>query len=157
MLLVLDNTVMSNFALVGRTDWLRQVWPNMLVTTEEAWTELLAGERLGRLPSTDWTWLSILSLTDIERDMMARLVPRLGLGEASCLAIAIHRGYAVLTDDQVARREARRLGVPLSGTIGALNILAQTGVITIDAADKVLLKMIELGFRSPVLSLSDLN
>lgn len=35
MRLVLDNTVMSNFALVGCTDWLRELWPGMLVTDVE--------------------------------------------------------------------------------------------------------------------------
>jgi len=45
MPVVLDNTVMSNFALVGRTDWLRKVWPGKLVTSGEAWAELQGGVR----------------------------------------------------------------------------------------------------------------
>ena len=53
--LVLDNTVMSNFALVGRTDWIREVWPGMLVTPDAAWAELQAGVRLRRIPDADWS------------------------------------------------------------------------------------------------------
>lgn len=41
MRLVLDNTVMSNFALVGRTHWLREIWPGMLATFEEALEDVI--------------------------------------------------------------------------------------------------------------------
>ncbi|MFQ6101693.1 MAG: DUF3368 domain-containing protein [Anaerolineae bacterium] len=112
---MLDNTVMSNFALVGRTGWLQKVWPGMLITSEEAWAELQAGVRLGRIPKVDWSWLTVLSLTEMEREARDELMPPLHEGEAACLALARSRGYAFLTDDRVARREARRLGVPLSG------------------------------------------
>jgi predicted nucleic acid-binding protein len=117
MRLVLDNTVMSNFVLVGRTSWLREMWPGTLVTPEETWAELQTGIQLGRLPEADWSWLTILSLTEVECEARDELMPPLDEGEAACLALARSRGYAFLTDDRVARREARRLGVPLSGTI----------------------------------------
>ena len=62
MRLVLDSTVISNFALIGRVDWLQQIWPGMLVTAEDAMVELQAGVRLGRIPEVDWSWLTVLSL-----------------------------------------------------------------------------------------------
>jgi hypothetical protein len=46
MLLVLDNTVMSKFARMGRVSWLSKVWPGKLATSSEAWDELQAGIRL---------------------------------------------------------------------------------------------------------------
>jgi predicted nucleic acid-binding protein len=147
MRLVLDNTVMSNFALIGRTDWLRKVWPGMLVTSEEAWAELQAGVRLGRIPDTDWSWLTVLSLTEAEREARDELMPPLDEGEAACLALARSRGYAFLTDDRVARREARRLGVPLSGTIGVLKSLVDDGCVTFEEADEALQQMIALGYH----------
>jgi predicted nucleic acid-binding protein len=88
MRLVLDNTVMSNFALVGRPDWLREVWPGMLVTPEEAWAELQAGVRLGCIPEIDWTWLTVLPLTEAEREARDELMPPLDKGEAACLALS---------------------------------------------------------------------
>ena len=66
-LLILDNTVMSNFALVGRAHWLPEVWPGALATSSAAWDELQAGIRLGRIPETDWSWLVVLTLTRKER------------------------------------------------------------------------------------------
>lgn len=157
MRLVLDNTVMSNFALVGRTDWLRKVWPGMMTTSEEAWAELQAGIRRGRIPDIDWSWLTVLSLTEEERKARDELMPPLDEGEAACLALARSRGYAFLTDDRVARREARRLGVPLSGTIGVLKSLVHEGRVSLEEADEALQQMIALGYHSPVRSLSELR
>jgi len=157
MRLVLDNTVMSNFALVGRTEWLRKVWPGMLVTSEEAWAELQAGVRLGRIPDIDWSWLTVLPLTEVEREARDELMPPLDEGEAACLALARSRGYAFLTDDRVARREARRLGVPLSGTIGVLKSLVDDGFVTLEEADEALQQMMALGYHSPVRTLSELR
>jgi predicted nucleic acid-binding protein len=120
---VLDATVLSNFALAGRSDYLPQAWSGELATAEEAWAEVQAGVRLGRLPDSDWSWLTVLSLTEVERHARGELVPPLGLGEAACLVLAKSRDYSFLTDDRVARRETRRLGVPLSGTLGVLKSL----------------------------------
>lgn len=157
MRLVLDNTVMSNFALVGRGDWLQKIWPGMLVTAEEAWAELQTGVQLGRIPQVDWSWLEVLSLTDEERTARDELVPPLDEGEAACLILAHSRGYALLTDDRVARREARRLGVPLSGTVGALKSLVDEEHVSLEEADKALQQMIAHGYHSPVQSLSELQ
>jgi len=148
---------MSNFALVGHTDWLREVWSGMLVTSDEAWTELQTGVRLGRIPETDWSWLTILSLTEAEQVAQDELMPPLGEGEAACLALARNRGYAFLTDDRVARREARRMGLPLSGTIGVLKTLVDEGRISPEEADEALQHMIAMGYHSPVRSLGELR
>jgi predicted nucleic acid-binding protein len=83
-------------------------------------------------------------------------MPPLDVGEAACLALARNRGYAFLTDDRVARREARRWGVPLSGTIGVLMSLLDEGHVSRQQADAALQQMIALGYRSPVCSLDEL-
>lgn len=157
MRLVLDNTVMSNFALIGHVDWLRRLWHGSLVTSEEAWTELQAGIRLGHIPKDSWNWLPVLSLTDKEREMCDALTPPLDEGEASCLALAYNRSYAFLSDDWIARREARHLGVPLSGTIGVLKTLVNDGHTSFEEAEKALQQMVAQGYRSPVQSLHELR
>ena len=93
-LLILDNTVMSNFALAGRARWLPEIWPGALATSNAAWDELQAGIRLGRLPEIDWSWLVILTLTRKERAMGAELMRPLDEGEAACLVLARSRGIA---------------------------------------------------------------
>ena len=157
MRLVLDTTVICNFALIERSDWLREVWPGVLVTTQDAMAELQVGVQLGRIPETDYSWLTVLSLTEEERELRDRSMPPLDVGEAACLALARSRGYAFLTDDRVARREARRWGVPLSGTIGALMSLIDEGYVSREQADMALQQMIALGYHSPVRSLDELS
>lgn len=157
MHLVLDNTVMSNFALVGRSDWLSEVWPGMLVTSEEAWAELQDGVQRGHILKTGWPWLAVLSLTEDERKARDELMPPLDKGEAACLALAYSRGYAFLSDDRMARREARRLGVRLSGTIGVLKTLVDEEKVSLEEADEALQQMMAMGYRSPIRSLSELQ
>jgi len=129
----------------------------MLVTSQEAWAELQTGIQLGRIPDSDWSWLIILSLTETECEACDELMPPLGEGEAACLALARNRSYAFLTDDRVVRREARRLGIPLSGTIGVLKTLVDERHISLEEADKTLQQMIVLGYRSPFESLGEMQ
>jgi len=155
MFLVLDNTVLSNFSLAGRIDLLAQLSAERVVTVDDAWNEWQVGIRLGRIPLADMSWLPVLELDESEQKVRDELVPPLDLGEAACLALAKSRGYALLTDDRVARREARRLGVPLSGTIGALVSLVDDHLLTLAEANHLLQQMIALGYRSPLQTLSD--
>jgi predicted nucleic acid-binding protein len=156
MRLVLNSTVICNFALVGRTEWLSNLWSDQLITTEQVKAELQVGIQLGRIPETDWSWLTVVQLTEPEMESSRGLVPPLDKGEATCLAVARSRGYAFLTDDRVARREARRWGVPLSGTIGALVSLIDEGHTSRAEADQALQEMIAVGYHSPVQSLAEL-
>jgi predicted nucleic acid-binding protein len=48
---LLDNTVMSNFAAIERPDLLRTAFGSRLATSQQAFDELQAGVRLGKLPS----------------------------------------------------------------------------------------------------------
>lgn len=153
MFLVLDNTVLSNFARVGRTDLVMRLSLGHLVTVADAWNEWQTGIQLGRIPQSDLTWLPVLQLVEAERRARDELMPPLDLGEAACLALALSRSYALMTDDRVARREARRLGVPLSGTIGALVSLMDDGHLTVQTANQILQQMIAVGYRSPLQSL----
>jgi hypothetical protein len=46
------------------------------------------------------------------------------------------------------------LGVPLSGTMGALRSLVDAGRISLEEANMALQEMVALGYRSPVHELS---
>jgi hypothetical protein len=49
-LVILDNTVLRNFALVQRTDLVTGIWKNC-ATTLDAWNEFITGVTLKRLPA----------------------------------------------------------------------------------------------------------
>lgn len=162
MISLLDNAgkrhpiVMSNFAAIERPDLLRTAFGSRLATSQLAFDELLAGVRLGKLPSLDWPWLPVWTLEEEEVPYYHRLVSRLNAGEAACLAMALIRNCRILTDDRDGREFARHLKIPLSGTLGVLVRLIDLGVLNLDDADALLSQMTTVGYRSPVASLQEL-
>ena len=86
----------------------------------------------------------------------ALIEPIVNAGESACLAMALNRRCRLVTDDRDAREYARRLQIPLSGTLGILIRLVEIEHLTIEQADGLLSRMLEAGYRSPVLSLREL-
>jgi len=153
---LLDNTVLSNFALVGRTDLVMRLWPTTACTTPAALDEYEVGTASGLLPPDAWAELPVVTLTEEEIPFAASLTPRLGAGERTCLAVAVHRQGLLASDDLDARRAARQHNVPRTGTVGILVLCVQRGYLPRDQADTLLAEMIALGYRSPVASLDPL-
>lgn len=156
MLILLDNTVLSNFALVERIDLLVLALGAHVATTPQVVDEHRAGVALGRVPETDLTWLQVLVLSAAEEASLQQFLLHLNQGEAACLAVAAHRPARVLTDDRDARRFAGRRRIAISGTLGVLVRLVRTDHLTVPEADSLLRKMITQGYRSPVESLQEL-
>jgi len=153
-LILADTTVLSNFAQVGRPDLLRQAFPG-LSAPRTVRDELSAGERLGRVPVGDWTWLGLVDLSQAESLRAVALERVLQAGEAACLAIAESRGGLVLTDDSAARRLAGTLNLRVSGTIGALIRLVRREILSLPQGEALLAEMMTRGYRSPVRSLRE--
>ena len=153
---LLDNTVLTNFALVGRTDLVMRLWPTAACTTSSVLDEYGAGAASGLLPADAWTDLPVVTLTEEETAFAASLSPRLGAGERTCLAVALHRQGLLVSDDLDARRAAREHGVPKTGTIGILVLCVRRGHLSREEANALLTEMIALGYRSPVASLDPL-
>jgi predicted nucleic acid-binding protein len=91
MLPLLDNTVLSNFAIVDRVDLLRTAL-EYAATVPQVIDEFHAGVLGGRVPQTDWSWLSVLNLTSEEQEQYVTIASHLNQGEAACLAVASQRG-----------------------------------------------------------------
>jgi len=154
---IVDNTVLSNFALIGREDILNKVLKNNFFVTEDVLEELKRGENRGVLPKRDWRWIKILRIESSQEDFLFRLFAAfLGKGESSCLSIAISRNLKVLTDDLDARKLAQRRGIPVSGTIGVLVEAVRTGILSVDEGNVMLSNMIAKGYFSPFERLNEL-
>ena len=156
---LVDNTVLTNFALIKREDILRDVFPLYLFTTEDVLKELYKGEKRGVLPKRNWNFLKILKIeSEHEQHLFERLNQRLGEGESSCLSLAVNRGInKMLTDDLDTRRYAQRIGIPVSGTIGVLVSAIRNGIISKEEGNIFLSKMIEKGYYSPYKNLNELS
>jgi predicted nucleic acid-binding protein len=153
-LVLLDNTILSNFALVSRTDLVTGIWQNC-TTTPDAWGEFLTGIALNKLPAGVWAGLPITVLLPEEREFWQQLPP-MGSGEGSCLAVAYHRQAILATDDQKARRIGIRWGLEMTGTVGFLLYAMRIQRIDQAMANALLQKMIAAGYRSPVDDLGEI-
>jgi predicted nucleic acid-binding protein len=153
---VVDNTVLSNSALVGRCDLVLLAWASRACTTNHAHAEYESGAAAGRVPPGAWHDLPIVILTEDEVRFSSFLSQRLAAGERTSLAVAHHRQGVLASDDRDARRAARRHGVETTGMVGILVLGVRSGYLSRDAANSLLHEMITLGYRSPVTSLDTL-
>lgn len=153
MLVLLDTTILTNFALVGLISVPRDLWGNQAATTTEVLEEYAAGVEAAKLPCEDWTLLESITLSSEEQVLGTRLFPKLGRGERSCLTIAVVRGAVLATDDQFARRAAKSHGIELIGTVGILKTCVQFRLLSPTEAQLKLEEMIAAGYYSPVLKL----
>ncbi len=156
MMLLLDNTVLSNFALVNCVNLLTEALGNQIATTFQVIEEFENGVVKGILPKTDWNWIEVTNLDTQERTLFQELLRRVNAGEAACLAVAVQRNGRFLTDDRDARKLAAQLKIPVSGTLGVLLRLVQINILSMPEANSLLQQMIANGYRSSVQDLSDL-
>ncbi|MEJ2212448.1 MAG: DUF3368 domain-containing protein, partial [Anaerolineae bacterium] len=145
MNILLDNTVLSNFAVVHRPRLLPAAFGDLLATSEQVIEELMAGVSRGKLPALDWSWLPVWTLQEAELVHYERFLRALNAGEASCLAMALVRECQFLTDDRDARELAGLFQVPISGTLGVLIRLVDIGSMELGEAESLLNRMIEAG------------
>ena len=150
-MILLDNTVLSNFALVNVLSLLKHFCKDSGGTTVHVLAEFERGVREGFFKKPDLTWLTKLDFyNEIERTMFAHLSRRLGAGEASCLVLAIHRKFDFLSDDMMVRKMALREGIRVSGSIGVLIRLIHNDIITLEKGNNILKGFIRQGYFSPV-------
>lgn len=151
MTLIVNTTVLSNFALVQRPELIRIGCPEEVVTAAQVMEEIRRGVDRQVLPACDWDWLPVCTLdTPEEVRVFEQIHRRLGQGEAACLAVAISRGFTFLSDDTDARRWGNRAGIPVSGTIGILVQLVQSGILTLDEGNALLTEMRQQGYYAPI-------
>ncbi len=155
-IVLIDNTVLSNFASVRRPDLVELALGEAAATVVEVLDELETGVSRKAIPRVDWSWLPVVSMREDERAVYQELLRKINKGEAACLAVAAARRGRVLTDDRDARKIAVEMQIPISGTLGVLVRLVDLGHLSAQNADELLASMIDQGYYSPVRSLSEI-
>jgi len=153
---LLDNTVLTNFALVGEARLVKRLWATRACTTPATLGEYQAGAASGVVPAEAWANLPLVTLTDQELAFADGLSLRLGAGERTCVAVAFHRQGLFASDDLDARRVAEGYGIPMTGTVGILVLCVRQHHLSQDRAEALLEDMVAQGYRSPVIGLGDL-
>ena len=73
-MILADNTVLTNFALIGRLDLLRLAFDNIGIrTTSKVRQEFNRGVRKGPFQETDIGWLKSVQLSSAEQQRYAML------------------------------------------------------------------------------------
>ena len=155
-LVLLDNTVLSNFSVAQQPGLAIAACPGRACTTEAALAEYLAAPEEERFAEKAWRDLPTIELTDGEKQLTEALPTSLGVGERTCLAVAIARRGVLASDDLHARRVATRHGAETAGTVGLLVMAIEAHLVSLDQANALLTAMIAAGYRSPVESLDAL-
>lgn len=149
---VLDATVLSNFAHVGRVELLGKL--PRAVTVAVVREELEAGidthpyleAALDHLDSEIPVVTPAATASGLESDLLESLDP----GEAQALAVAEAADGTIVTDDGDARSIAATRDVTVTGSIGVLVRFVETDELAVDAADRNLKRWVdEAEFRSP--------
>lgn len=163
---VADNTVLSNFCLVNQLDILRTLFGKVYVThevREEVFRGLDEGYGFMSRAAQEISvgadsWLELTGFeTSAEEQSFREFAEVLGFGEASCLALAHHRHWMVLTDDKSARRRLQREKLPFTGTLGILKLAIEREQISVEEGNDLLRKMIAAGYHSPYDDLQDIE
>lgn len=124
---VISNTTpLIALALIGQLSLLQQLY-GQIVIPPAVEAELVAGSNNVAVDTHSAAWIKVVALQDPQR---AALIVGLDRGEAEVLALTQELSVdLVLLDERLARRYARRLGLPLTGTLGVLVKAKQQNLI----------------------------
>lgn len=104
-MIVVDNTVLSNFARTNHLHLLELFCRSRGVIVHAVREEFQEGIRRGLFPEADLSWIQQVGITTPEEHHLAQIFRLdLGDGESECLSIAILRNHELLTDDLRARQ-----------------------------------------------------
>lgn len=156
--IVLDATVLSNFASTDSIDFLVEALESPVVVPAVR-DEINRGTRLGYdyLETIADSFGEQLQIIDVDRSAdPSEIRDRLDPGEAESLLAAIERDGTLATDDLAARRLADERTIPVVGSIGLLVLGVEQGRIDEATADGWLETWRdERGYYAPVESVGD--
>ena len=156
-MIVIDNTVLSNFARTNHLQLLELFCRNRGLIVQAVREEFQRGINRGLFPETDLSWVNQIDITDSKEIYLSqRYRLELGNGESDSLAIAVSRNHELLTDDRKARQIGFREQVRVSGSVGVLGSLIRRSTISLLEGNQVLKEFINAGYFSPVEELDDL-
>lgn len=143
-ILITDTSVLINFLNIDRIDLLSH-YPGMFFITEHVVHEVTTAyaDQANILnQSLDDRIITVVSVNEeVELEIFARLLNehRLGPGECSAIACAIHRKYYLAIDDMAARKKAAKESADLImiNTQDIIITLIKSQALTVAEADQI--------------------
>jgi predicted nucleic acid-binding protein len=124
---IANNTPLVALWTLGRLDLLRELYGEVWMP-QAVHDEFVATERAQRLSALRGApWIVTVSVSSPQH---VKVYVGLDLGEAEALTLAEeHAARLVIVDEHKGRRYARRLGIPLTGTLGVLLLAKERGLV----------------------------
>jgi predicted nucleic acid-binding protein len=155
MSVVVNNTVISNFAVAEKLSLLKQILGKIYITPEVL-EEIEDGIKEGHLflnaakkAIDEDNWIFVAKLKGKELYMYKILSNKMGIGESSCLSIAYTRKWSFFSDDKTARNYAEKNNIAIGGTFGLLISANDDGILSKYQANEILQVMRKNRYRSP--------
>ncbi len=149
MLLIADTSVLINFLNADRMYLIGRHVPRCVITGHviDEITDLYPVQRQRLDAAIAEKYLEVVTAnSNAEIETFARLqeTKRLGVGEASAIAVALRRGYALAIDDRraildaLALAEAEGVALTILRTQDIIVRLVRAGQLTVEQADLLL-------------------
>ena len=124
---IINNSPLVFLWMLNLLPLLRELYTDVWIP-EEVQAEFLRSDTIARRSTlNNAPWIRTVSLTDPQG---TSAYGSLDQGEASVLALAKeHDAHLVIIDEKKARAEAKRIGLPVKGTVGVLLEAKQKGLI----------------------------
>jgi len=141
---VINASVLIALGKLGYLSSLKQLF-DKLVIAKSVFEEVKGSEVFGEISKLIDVGFAEVAETS-KRELLNMLSFSLGKGEAEAIALTLDiKADVALLDDSRARKMARRLGVKVMGTLGALKAMIDMGLIQ-EKPENLCEKLIEQGF-----------
>jgi predicted nucleic acid-binding protein len=156
-----DACVLINLAHVSRLDLLGHLQDMIFHAPQEVLNEVTEPGQMTKVEEAVENGvihrLKIVAVEELKS--VAEYVEQFGKGESACLAVAIHRHWAVATDETKDRRLTREIasnGIKLINTPGILLKAIRRGSLSVQAADLIKAALEENRFKMSFKSFQEL-
>lgn len=125
-----NSSVLIALSTIGQLSLLNQRFPDGVLLPQAVWQEVVGtgAAQPGAQEVASTSWLTVREVAN--KSLVSLLRMELDAGEAEAIALFSEEPLqAILLDEKNARRVARRLGLPVLGTVGVLIWAKQTGLI----------------------------
>ncbi|MEA5449823.1 DUF3368 domain-containing protein [Leptolyngbya sp. CCNP1308] len=131
MTIVCNTSPISNLAVIGQLDLLRQVYGAIVIPHAVAHEVAKLGSSCSQaamLPTLPWVEIKELTFRDAVDDLLRQQKLDLGEAEAIILAISLNANLLII-DEQLGRNVAKQKGLEITGLLGALLEAKSKGII----------------------------
>jgi predicted nucleic acid-binding protein len=128
---VANSSVLIGLSTIGQISLLSRRFPEGILVPAAVWHEVVESGvgQPGAAEVATAQWITVQAVSDVARVSLLRT--ELDEGEAEAIALAWEiRLSPVLLDEKDARRAARRLNLPVLGTVGILVWSKRAGLIS---------------------------